>query len=103
MSLAPAKRRGLDLNCRFEVNGIQKASRLFGVVSKTEDWTMAGSWGRKGCDATMINKISNSRGNPCLSVISVHSGPADVKYLERDKQLPCARTSMSGRASGRCA
>jgi hypothetical protein len=33
----------LDLNCRFAVKGIQKASRLFGVLSKTLDWLMAGA------------------------------------------------------------
>jgi hypothetical protein len=35
MSLAATRRRGLPLNCRFAVNGIQKASRLFGDASNS--------------------------------------------------------------------
>src|SRR5215475_9711158 len=34
MSCAPTSRRGLSLNCRLFVKGIQKASRLLGEASK---------------------------------------------------------------------
>src|SRR5882672_10892510 len=51
MSCAPTSRRGLDLNWRLLVNGIQKASRLFGEASKFATSTVevmmaSGSWGR---------------------------------------------------------
>jgi hypothetical protein len=45
MPSAPTNRRGLDLNCRFAVNGIQKDSRLFGVGSNWE--------GANGCAAAL--------------------------------------------------
>src|SRR5579859_4102152 len=38
MSLAATSRRGAALNCRFAVNGIQKASRSFGIAG----WVMVG-------------------------------------------------------------
>src|SRR6185295_12267504 len=46
MSCAPTSRRGLPLNCRLLVKGIQKASRLLGEASKFATSTvelMAGS------------------------------------------------------------
>src|SRR4029450_9424132 len=45
MPSAPTNRRGLDLNCRFAVNGIQKDSRLFGEGSNWE--------GANGCAAAL--------------------------------------------------
>src|SRR5919108_1521896 len=45
MPSAPTNRRGLDLNCRFAVNGIQKDSRLLGEGSK--------ALGVKGCAAAL--------------------------------------------------
>src|SRR6478752_960350 len=46
MSLAATRRRGWLLNCRFAVNGIQKASRLFGTPGSGESSVsyMSGSW-----------------------------------------------------------
>src|SRR5690606_42111761 len=36
MSLAPTKRRGSFLNCRFAVNGIQKARRSLGALRRSD-------------------------------------------------------------------
>src|SRR5262249_40780869 len=51
MSCAPTSRRGLPLNCRLLVKGIQKASRLLGEASKFATSTvelMAASAGGDG-------------------------------------------------------
>ena len=63
MSLAPTSRRGLALNCRLAVNGIQKASRLLGEASKdavstTLDMPGVLSGGPKTAIYIMLKKLN---------------------------------------------
>src|SRR5579883_2964427 len=46
MPLAPTKRRGFDLNCRFAVNGIQKGPRSLGTRSGAEPAFAVSGMGR---------------------------------------------------------
>src|SRR5215470_358244 len=72
MSCAPTSRRGLPLNCRLLVKGIQKASRLLGEASKfatstVEFMTGSGSVGGGG------RLPANGRGHKLGGGLDQHS------------------------------
>src|SRR5215470_5979613 len=97
MSCAPTSRRGLLLNCRLLVKGIQKASRLLGEASKFATSTvelMAGSgcWGR-------WREITSERGRPQIGGRAGPPFPLELARPAKTGEGPHAqrRTGCGGR------
>src|SRR5262245_4310952 len=88
MSCAPTSRRGLPLNCRLLVKGIQKASRLFGEASKFATSTvelMAGS-----ADGDRWREITSEPRRPQIGGRAGPSFPLELaRGGENERRTPC--------------
>src|SRR5690606_8441682 len=102
MFSAPTSSRGFSLNCRFAVNGIQNASRLFGEASNSAvpadaDMMMLAWLSPVECAATIAHDQENEQGSgvagPTLPQICHQNGIflvlrrvvaiASAHYIER--------------------
>src|SRR5262249_9992613 len=96
MSWAPTSRRGLPLNCRLFVKGIQKASRLLGEASKFATSTVEVMMGVRSSERVAGGYNIGRRADkppPALALCSAGNWPGD----ENEGRSPCP---MENAASG---
>src|SRR5882724_3707208 len=104
MPSAPTSRRGLDLNCRLLVNGIQKASRLFGEASKFATSTvevMMGVRYRGGVRGDYQRTPGATNRRARWPIIPAGTGPGWKASEAPHAQRRTSRGAPCGRAGGR--